>query len=123
MASPVFERFRGKYQQAVDAGLVAAAYAYRNEVVRRLAQGYTTGDFVTPHVALTVNVSPVFDRGGQRMILVGTNVDYAAFWELGHRNMFTGRFERVEHWREAMMASGPDQGAAFARTFKRFLES
>lgn len=123
MASPVFERFRGKYEQAVDAGLVAAAYQYRNEVVRRLSQGYTTGDFVTPHVALTVTVTPVFSRGGVRMIMVGTNVDYAAFWEFGHHNLFTRRFERVEHWREAMMASGAAQGAAFARTFKRVLES
>lgn len=123
MATRVFERFSSKYAQAVDAGLVAAAYVYRNDVVQRLARGYTTGDFVTPHVALTVNVTPVFTRGGVRMIMVGTNVDYAAYWELGHRNLFTGRFERVEHWREAMMATGAAQAAAFGRTFRRVLES
>lgn len=123
MASPVFERFRGKYEQAIDGGLVAAAYVYRNDVVSRLAQGYTSGAFVTPHVALTVTVTPVFSRGGVKMILIGTNVDYAAFWEFGHRNLFTGRFERVEHWREAMMATGAAQSAAFARTFTRILES
>jgi hypothetical protein len=123
MASPAFEQFRGKYEKAVDSGIIAAGYVYRNAVVQRLSQGYTTGDFVTPNVALTVTVTPVFSRGGVRMLLVGTNVDYAAFWEFGHFNLFTGRYERVEHWREAMMETGPEQAAAFARTFKRILES
>lgn len=121
--SETFLRFRERYLRAVDGGLVAAAYVYRNAVVERLMHGYTTGDFVTPHVARTVAVSLPFDRNGVRAIAVGTNVNYAAFWELGHFNLFTGRYERVEHWREAVLETKAAQEAAFHRTFDRLLRA
>ncbi len=121
--SPEFLAFAQRFPAAIDGGLVAAAYVYRNAVVIRLTRGYTSGDFVTPHVALTVKVSPVLDLEGGRVVLVGTNVMYALYWEAGHQNLFTRRFERVEHWREALMETGPAQFAAFSRVFARVFEA
>lgn len=121
--SPKFERFTAKWNAAVDGGLIASAYVYRNEVTRRLVQGYTTGRYVTPHVGRSVTISPIRLDAGARVIHVGTNIDYAAFWEFGHHNKFTGKFERVEHWRLSMMDVGPQMGVAFSRTFKRLLST
>lgn len=115
--SPEFLAFAERFRRGVDSGLVAAAYVYRNEMVRRLMRGYTSGNFVTPHVARTVQVSPLLDVEGNRVVLVGTNVMYALYWEAGHFNLFTRRHERVEHWREALLATGPAQFAAFSRVF------
>lgn len=122
MQSAEYLEFAANFRKAVDGGLVAAAYVYRNAVVERLTQGYTSGDFVTPHVALTVQVSAVIDGPDGRVVLVGTNVMYAAYWEFGHQNLFTRKYERVEHWREALMETGPAQFAAFSRVFARVFD-
>ncbi len=117
--SAEFEAFAPAFRLAIDQGLVAAAYVYRNAVVSRLLRGYTSGDFVTPHVALTVGVSAAMTVDGYRVVLVGTDTMYARYWEDGHYNIFTRRHERVEHWRLAKMETGPAQFAAFARVFGR----
>lgn len=122
MQSAEFLAFSAQFRQGIDQGLVAAAYVYRNAVVTKLSRGYTSGAFVTPHVALTVGVSAAMDVDGRRVVLVGTNVMYALYWEMGHFNLFTRRHERVEHWRMAMMETGPAQFAAFARVFARAFE-
>ncbi len=122
MQSAEFLAFAPKFRQAIDNGLVAAAYVYRNRVVEKLSQGYTSGAFVTPHVALTVGVSAAMDLDGQRVVLVGTDVMYALYWEMGHMNLFTRRYERVEHWRMAMLETGPAQFAAFSRVFGRVFQ-
>lgn len=122
--SPEFLAFAARLRQAVDNGLVAAAYVYRNRVVEKLSQGYTSGAFVTPHVALTVEVSPPRDdpeRG--RSVSVGTNVMYALYWEAGHMNIFTRRYERVEHWRISLLETEAEQFAAFTRVFARAFEA
>ena len=85
--------------EAVDAGLRAMAYVYYDEVKRALAGGYTTGDFVTGRVLNSVTIGEPYDATSgapDRAIEVGTDVDYAMFWEMGHYNIFTRKFERVE---------------------------
>lgn len=124
--SATFQEFRRKYAQAVDAGLVASGYQYYNELKRRLAGGYTTGDYVTGNVLNSITVSPPFDRNGVRTVLIGTSQTdppYPAYWEFGHFNIFTGRFERVEHWRESMLAAEGAMFDAFGRAFGRVLRS
>ncbi len=121
--SPEFLAFASRFRQAIDNGLVAAAYVYRNSVVEKLTQGYTSGAFVTPHVALTVGVSAAMDLDGSRVVLVGTDVMYALYWEAGHMNIFTRRYERVEHWRLSLLETGPAQFAAFGRQFARAFET
>lgn len=84
---------------ALAAGLAAAGNQYADRVGRRLAFGYTSGDFVTGNVAGSVEVTPVARTPSGLEVKVGSNVDYALFWELGHVNLFTRRYERVEIWR------------------------
>ena len=120
--SKIFQAFEARFNRARDAGLVASAYVYYTAVTEQLAGGYTSGDFVTGNVLGSVTVGqPVGGTLGFRTIRVGTNVLYAAFWEFGHRNIFTGRYERVEIWRPTMMAQGERMTQAFHRTFHRIL--
>lgn len=110
---------RRRYLRAIDGGLIAQAEVYRNAVKRELTGGYTSGDFVTGNVLNSVTrTEPRYDGRGHA-ITVGTNVLYALFWELGHYNLFTRRFERVEIWRPKMAETAQAQRAAFARVFNR----
>lgn len=105
---------------ALSTGLAAAGAEYAARVRARLEQGYTTGDFVTGHVADSVAVSPVERTGEGLRLTVGSNVNYALFWELGHVNIFTsagpgassllghkvtGTYQRVEVWRPILAES------------------
>jgi len=108
-------------RNARSAGLLAAAAVVENEVKRGLSGGYTSGDFVTGHVLSSVNHSePIVDVSGA-YILVGTDVMYALFWEIGHVNLFTRKFERVEIWMPALLSTRAEQLAAFQRAYQRAL--
>lgn len=110
---------RQQLRQAIDGGLVAAAQVVANRVKEGLKGGYTSGDFVTGNVLNSVNISePRADETGH-YILVGTDVPYALFWEVGHRNLFTRRFERKEVWVPALLQTRAEQLAAFDRVFRR----
>lgn len=122
--SDAFDKFAANWNAAVTAGLLAAAYAYVRPVKVRLMQGYTTGNFSHggAGVAGTVTVGDVDVGSGRANVAVGTNVDYAAFWEFGHMNLFTRRYERVEVWRETFDASTGDMTDAFGRAFVRTID-
>lgn len=109
--------------RARDAGLIAAAQVVVNRVKEKLAGGYTSGAFVTGHVLNSVTRTEPADENGVRVIRVGSNVNYALFWELGHVNLFTRKFERVEKWVPALVETAQQQADAFARVFARFLAS
>lgn len=112
---------RTQLARATDAGLLAAAAVVENRVKEGLAGGYTTGAFVTGHVLNSVTHSePAMDDRGH-FILVGTDVSYALFWEVGHTNLFTRRFERKEVWMPALLSTRPEQLAAFHRAFQRVM--
>lgn len=112
-------RFIRNFDEGCQKGLIAAAYVASNAVKMRLRGGYTSGAFVTGRVLDSVTRSePVKTAEGWR-IVVGTNVMYALYWELGHFNLFLKRFVRVEHWRLAMIESRDLQRDAFARVFRQ----
>jgi putative ubiquitin-RnfH superfamily antitoxin RatB of RatAB toxin-antitoxin module len=108
-----------KHRAAQQAGLKAAAYIVYNEVKRGLRGGYTTGDFVTGNVLNSVTISAIVEESGVFGIRVGSNVPYALYWELGHHNAWTRKFERVEVWRPALVDTRDEQAAAYARAYKR----
>lgn len=104
--------------QALATGLSAAGWLYAGRVRARLAQGYTTGDFVTGHVAGSVEVVPPVRTAEGLRLTVGSNVPYALYWEVGHVNIFahglapassllgkrvTGTYQRVEIWRPYLL--------------------
>jgi hypothetical protein len=83
--------------------------------------GFTTGDFQTGTAQGKITLGPVLAMGqiGQYSVQVGTSLLYHLFWELGHMNLFTGKYERVETLRPAIEDSRAEQEAAFLRQFLR----
>jgi hypothetical protein len=116
-----FASVRAQMEQARDAGLIAAAQVVINDEKRRLAGGFTSGLFVTGNILNSVTRTEPADENGVRVIRVGTNVVYAAPWELGHVNLFSRKFERVETWVPALFSTAQQQALAFARVFARFM--
>ena len=125
---------QGQMNRARDAGLVAAAQVVINAVKQGLRGGYTSGAFVTGHVMNSVTRTEPADENGVRVIRVGSDVDYALFWEVGFvpaRGVFSpgiGRstqgpigLQRKEVWVPALLRTAPEQAAAFARVFARFM--
>lgn len=80
-------------------GLILAAQLYINAMRRALRGGYTSGAFVSGATVAHVTRTDPVPRGAEDWQLsVGTNLLYNLYWELGHHNLFTRRFERVELW-------------------------
>ena len=109
-----------RFDAALGDALFAAALVYRNAMTEALRNaptgGYTTGDFDhgMAGVAGSVAVSePASDAAGQ-FVAVGTNIVYAKFWELGHINLFTRKYERVERWRPTLARESENMAAKFA---------
>lgn len=122
----------------IDRGLIAAAEVVRQTVSSELRLGYTTGEWVTPHVALTVTYGSPENQGTVRVIRVGTNVMYALYWEVGfHMRLWVWRtpdgrwhsrpgptkFMRREIWVPALNATRFLQAAEFTKQVKRALEA
>jgi hypothetical protein len=96
-------------------GLKGAAYTPMNEVKRRLRGGYTSGNFATGTVVGSVTASKPGIEGNTPTIRIGTNREYALYWELGHNNAWSRRYERKEVWKPAMLATVDKTRAAFNR--------
>jgi len=104
--------------RAQDAALIAVGVAYQNRMKRALTGGYTSGDFVTGLSRNSVaRTAPHDGPGGVRQVVVGTKLLYNLFWEVGHVNLFTRRFERVEKWRPTLLDSRADLQREYARVF------
>ena len=110
-----------RHKAATAAGLLAAAAVVETKVKESLAGGYTSGAFVTGNVMNSVNHSEPEIGPNGAFILVGTDVMYALYWEVGHFNLFTRKFERVEKWMPAFLGSRAEQMAAFQRVYARLM--
>ena len=106
---------------AVARGLANAADVYQRRMMTALAGGYTTGAFVgtdDPPAWTTVDVREVPNG-----LAVGSDVPYTLYWEMGHFNIFTRRYERVEHWRMELTLGEPEMQAAFSTAVVATLRS
>jgi hypothetical protein len=112
-----------RLRRARMAGLIAMATVLINAVKRGLTGGYKSGAFVTGNVRSSVTRDEPDVSGPVGSINVGTNVDYALYWEVGHYNIFTRQFERVEVWMPAATSNREQMAAAYARAFQRTMES
>lgn len=111
----------GRMEHARASGLIAAATVLVNAVKLGLRGGYTSGAFVTGNVVGSVTRSEPLVTVAEGSIRVGTNVPYALYWELGHQNLYTRRFERKEVWYPALRDNGEQMRAAYARAVRRAL--
>lgn len=120
--SPEFERFRVAFDAATQQGLVAAAGVYQGAVREQLQRGYTSGNFTQGIAAASVQMTPVSEEQGEAAIRVGTALDYPLFWELGHFNIFTRKYERVPVWQDTIEQQAGPMAAAFGGEVKVRLE-
>jgi hypothetical protein len=109
--------FGAQLEQAVAAGLLAAAEVVRERVSERLREGYTSGAFVTGRSADAVAVAGPDPEGDGLAVRIGTDVLYDLFWELGHENLFTRKYERVEVWVPLFLETTALQEQAFRAAF------
>ena len=104
-------------------GLEFAANQIRNRVVLGLRGGYTSGQFVTgTNTGSVVTTEPQYLGMGRWRILIGTSINdppYPLYWELGHFNIFSRKFERKEVWGPALADGADAARKAFARGFNR----
>jgi hypothetical protein len=114
-----------RMRQAEADALTACAQVYRNAMTTELSVpgGYTSGAFYSgmQGIAGSVAVSePQRDPQGA-YIVVGTNVVYGKHWELGHLNLFTGKFERVEKWRPTLESKAAEIIAKYAAVYGKLM--
>jgi hypothetical protein len=106
---------------ARDAALIAQAEVVRSAVKEGVRGGYKTGAFTTGHALNSVKITAPYDGEGGRAVSVYSDVDYMLYWEIGHLNTYTRKFERKEVWHPALLNTTPEQLAAFNRVFARFM--
>lgn len=116
------EKFRRALVRARRQGLIASARVMVRAVKRGLRGGYTTGDFVTGNVQNSVTHSQPSEIGdGEYEILVGTNVKYAVYWEVGWRHYISGKFYRVPIWEQAFIDTQQAASDEYTRVVEREL--
>jgi hypothetical protein len=119
--------FRERHERATQAALRAAAQELINGLKEPkplgLRGGYTSGAFVSGNLLGSITpTDPQKDKGGWH-IFVGTDVEYAVFWdrERGHYNIFTRKVERQERWKPTLIRKMDDINEAYGRTYRRFM--
>ncbi len=98
--------FLGATDRAIKSGLIAVAESYLGDVKPPLLTGYTSGNFVTGNAANSAaRGEPEMTADGAEIAVGSTQVDppYPLYWEVGHHNVFTGKFERKEIWVPTMV--------------------
>jgi hypothetical protein len=131
---------RARIDQAIRAGLIAAALVLVNELKKVFTtKGYTSGAFRNTLLRRNrVRHSEVTVENGTHMIRVGvlsgervtrpdgkpskaTVGEIMLYWEIGGINRFTRKYERVEIFRPTALAVLPQMHDAFARKFRQVM--
>jgi len=126
MAVTTIDRSRqaqDRYRNAARLGLDAAATHLRVSVVRAFGSSYYKGGAFrsTLQVKQSIrHVGPTWDGSGWAAT-VGTNKIEALYWELGHQNVFTRKYERVELWVPTVLAERAKIQEVFATIVARVM--
>lgn len=116
-----------RFQEASRYAVDATANTLQANVTRNFGTHYTSQAFrdtlkVRPAIRRT---APYRDAQGNFAARVGIKQGkvglVALAWELGHHNLFTRKFERVEIWVPTAMDSIPAMQATFTRVLARYL--
>ena len=107
-----------RFPAAEQAGLRAAAEVLQPAIQQQLQRGFTTGAFTTGSLAREVEVG-MTQRGAETVAQVGSPSLVALAWEVGHLNLYTGKYERVPVWERVLVETREAQAQAFAQAFRR----
>lgn len=97
-------------RDAAASGLKAAAVVYQKMVIKELAEGYKSGKYSKGIVAKGV----VRGRATPWRCWVGSPSKVALLWEVGHVNMVTKEYERVEVFRPFLEQSRNELARVFS---------
>ena len=111
---PEFTRDLAK---TTDEALKQMGEAYRAAVEARLRRGYKSGTFVTGKTAGSVKVSEPVSIRGDRVVHVFSKDFKTRLWEFGHRNRWTGLWERVPVWRPIAVDMGQELGSIALQSY------
>lgn len=114
-------QIQSQMERASAAGLIAAVQIPMNKTAQDLASGFTSGAFTTGHSKASVNRGEPFKTQSGMAIEYGTDVMHNLWWTLGHFNLFTQRFERVDKWTPHFYGSRDEMMVAYQRTYSRFM--
>ena len=110
------------YKEASRLGMDAAANVYEREVKRAHNDHYTSQDFRgTLKVRQSIRRTNPMPESGGWFSRIGTKLRQPLYWELGHQNLFTGKFERREIWKPVAIAQAKAIRDAYARVVKRVM--
>jgi hypothetical protein len=114
-----------RYHEAARKGVDAIANVMQREITRAHTSDYYRGGAFRDTVKVRKSIRrtvPVWEPDGWAST-VGTNKMVALYWELGHHNTFTRRYERREIWVPTAAANVEAARAAFARVVKRIMDA
>jgi len=129
------------YREASRKAVDAAANAYEVNVKRRFYQGYYTSQAFRSTAQIVQHIQrepPVWTAGGWHSLVgipMGIPVkvaklgakrpfsvgEIALAWELGHHNIFSRRYERVEIFKPVALNSLDQIAKTYSRVLTRFL--
>jgi hypothetical protein len=114
---------RRRWDDATRQGLDAAANHLRVEIVKAFGSTYYTGGRFrsTLQVKQSIRKLLPYRVGGGWETVVGTHLIEALYWELGHRNTFTRKYERVRLWVPTAEANVARMRTTFATIVKRMM--
>src|SRR6478609_2030723 len=117
------DAFKARHEAATKAALTAAAQVVVNGLKEPkpegLTGGYTSGDFVTGQLLNSIIVSDTQKDAKGTFVTVGTDLMYAVYWEFGHVNVFTRKYEREERWGPTLARKQDDIIRAYQRVYAR----
>jgi len=115
-------QFEAQYTAAAKTGVDVAANHLRVAVQKAFGSDYYKGGAFRLTLQVKQSVRREVTRGPRGWeAVVGTKFIEALYWELGHRNLFTRKYERVELWVPTALREVDAMRAAFARVVRRIM--
>lgn len=114
-------RVQDRYREAARMGLAAGGQLLVRELKKAHGDSYYKGGaFRTGQVRQSIKKTAPFWMNGW-MLQVGTKLIFPLYWELGHVNVFSGKYERVRIWTPTYLAQVQAIQAEFGATLKRYM--
>lgn len=110
-----------RYREAARKGLVAGGALLVREIKKAHGKSYYKGGkYRTGQVRQSIKKTAPFWLNGW-ILQVGTKLVFPLYWELGHTNRFSGKYERVQIWQPTYLQNVTAIQAEFGATLKRYM--